>query len=74
MGLELTTDLLLVTLPTGFGPSRFETNKLRLHYNAVSLWLPNIFLVKCVKNSADDRSIHNASCENHTPCVFPSQV
>jgi len=24
--------------------------------------------------SADDRGIHNASCENHTPCVFPSQV
>ena len=27
-----------------------------------------------VKMSADDRGIHNASCENHTPCVFPSQV
>jgi len=24
--------------------------------------------------SADDRGIHNASCENRTPCVFPSQV
>jgi len=24
--------------------------------------------------SADDRSIHNASCENRTPCVFPNQV
>jgi len=24
--------------------------------------------------SADDRVIHNASCENRTPCVFPSQV
>jgi len=24
--------------------------------------------------SADDRCIHNASCENRTPCVFPSQV
>jgi len=22
--------------------------------------------------SADDRGIHNASCENRTPCVFPS--
>jgi len=24
--------------------------------------------------SADGRGIHNASCENRTPCVFPSQV
>jgi len=24
--------------------------------------------------SADDRGIHNASCEICTPCVFPSQV
>jgi len=24
--------------------------------------------------SADDRGIHNASCENRTPCVFSSQV
>jgi len=24
--------------------------------------------------SADDRGIHKASCENRTPCVFPSQV
>jgi len=24
--------------------------------------------------SADDRGIHNAICEVHTPCVFPSQV
>jgi len=24
--------------------------------------------------SADDRGIHNASCENRTPCVFPSHV
>jgi len=28
----------------------------------------------CVKVSADYRGIHNASCENRTPCVFPSQV
>ena len=28
----------------------------------------------CVKKSADDRGMHNASCENPTPCVFPSQV
>ena len=28
----------------------------------------------CVKMSAGDRGIHNASCENHTPGVFPSQV
>ena len=28
----------------------------------------------CVKMSADDRGIHNASCEICTPCVFPSQV
>ena len=30
--------------------------------------------ILCVKMSADDRSIHNASCENRTPCLFPSQV
>jgi len=24
--------------------------------------------------SVDDRGIHNASSENRTPCVFPSQV
>jgi len=24
--------------------------------------------------SADDRGINNASCENRTPCVFPSLV
>ena len=30
--------------------------------------------ILCVKISADDRGIHNASCENRTPCVFPSQV
>jgi len=24
--------------------------------------------------SADDSGIHNASCENRTPCVFPSQI
>jgi len=24
--------------------------------------------------SVDDCGIHNASCENRTPCVFPSQV
>ena len=27
-----------------------------------------------VKISADDRGIHNASCENRSTCVFPSQV
>jgi len=32
------------------------------------------FQYKCVKMSADDRGIHNASCETRTPCVFPSQV
>jgi len=26
-----------------------------------------------VKKSANDHGIHNASCENRTPCVFPSQ-
>jgi len=54
---------------------------LRLHYNAVlynvvSAWLPNIFPVysvwKCQQTS--DRDIYNASCENRTTCVFPSQV
>ena len=28
--------------------------------------------ILCVKMSADDRGIHNASCENRTPYVFPS--
>jgi len=46
----------------------------RTPYNAVSAWLPNIFPVYCVKMSADDRGIHNTSCENRTPCVFPNQV
>ena len=32
------------------------------------------FQYKCVKMSAEDRGIHNASCENRTPGVFPSQV
>ena len=27
-----------------------------------------------MKMSADDRGIHSGSCENRTPCVFPSQV
>jgi len=36
------------------------TDTLRLHYNAV------------LYNA--DRVIHNASCENCTPCVFLSQV
>ena len=27
-----------------------------------------------VQMSADERGIHNASCDNRTPCVFPSQV
>ena len=26
--------------------------------------------ILCVKMSADDRGIHNASCENHTPVYF----
>ena len=58
---------------------------LRLQYNAVQYNADSIitrsprgsqifFQYKCVKLSADDRGIHNASCENRTPCVFPSQV
>jgi len=58
---------------------------LRLHYNAVLYNAHSIitrfprgskkcFQYKCVKMLADDRGIHNASCENRTPCVFPSQV
>ena len=56
--------------------SCLTSGTLRLHYNAVlynavSAWLPNICPV-CVKMSANHRGIHNANCENRTPCVFPS--
>ena len=45
---------------------------LRLHYNAVAAWLPNIISsLICAKMSTGYRGIHNASCEIHTPCVFP---
>jgi len=37
----------------------------------VSAWLANIFPVYYVWKCP---GIHNASCENHTSCVFPSQV
>ena len=58
---------------------------LRLHYNAVLYnadsiitWSPRgskyFSSILCVKMSANDRGIHNSSCENRTPCVFPSQV
>ena len=50
-------------------------NTLRLHYNAVLYNADSACCsIMCVKMSADDRGIHNASCENGTPCVFPSQV
>ena len=49
-----------------------------LHCNSIITGSPRgsqiFFQCKCVKISADDRGIYNASCENHTPCVFPSQV
>ena len=58
---------------------------MRLHYNAVLYnadsiitWSPRgskyFSSILCVKMSANDRGIHNSSCENRTPCVFPSQV
>ena len=51
---------------------------LRLHYNVVLYNADSIlkrsprdsqmfFPVECVKMSADDRSLHNSSCENCTP-------
>ena len=44
-------------------------------YNAELRVAPKyVSSIMCVKMSADDRGIHNASCENRTPCVFPSQV
>ena len=54
-------------------------NTLRLHYNAVlynmvSAWLPNICPVYTVCENVSRRWRYNASCENRTPCVFPSQV
>ena len=50
-------------------------NALRLHYNAVLYNADSACSsIMCVKMSAGDRGIHNASCENGTPCVFPSQV
>ena len=49
-----------------------------LHCNSIITGSPRgsqiFFQCKCVKISADDRGIYNASCENRTPCVFPSQV
>ena len=63
----------------------FKGYTLRLHYNTVLYKADSIitrcprgsqifFQYKCVKMSADNRGIHNASCENRTPCVFPRQV
>ena len=40
-------------------------NTLRLHYNADSACSS----IMCGKMSADDHGIHNASCENRTPCI-----
>ena len=56
----------------------FLVSTLRLHYNAVlynadSIITPSprgFYGTICVKMSADDCGIHNASCENRTPCVF----
>ena len=44
----------------GFSGRLNQIYTLRLHYNTVSAWLPNIFPVYCVKMSADDGGIHNA--------------
>ena len=30
--------------------------------------------IMCVKITAEDGDLHNASCDKFTPCVFPSQV
>ena len=50
-------------------------NTLRLYYNAVLYNADSACSsIMCVKMSADDRGIHNASFENGTRCVFPSQV
>ena len=50
-------------------------NTLRLYYNVGLRVAPKYFSsILCVKMSADDHSIHNASCEIRTSCVFPSQV
>ena len=62
-----------------------QVSKLRLHYNAVQYNADSIIMwslrglkyfssIICVKMSAGDRGIHNVSCENRTPCVFPNQV
>ena len=61
-----------VLLPTQSSVINSMYSTLRLHYNAVSTWLPNIYFQYTV--CEDVSSIHNASCENRTPCVFPSQV
>ena len=76
----------LNTLGTVFTKALMHTT-LRLHYNAVHYNADSIIMrsprgsqifvqytLLCVKMSADDRGIHNASCENRTPWVFPSQV
>ena len=49
---------------------------IRITYKGYNISLPttlrlaNIFPVYCVKISADDRGIHNASCENVLPVYF----
>ena len=59
-----------------------KSTTLRLHYNAVLYNADSIitrsprgsqifFQYKCQQTIA---VLHNASCENRTPCVFPSQV
>jgi len=46
----------------------------KLHCVSIIMRSPRGSGILCVKMSADDRGIHNASSENRTPCVFPSQV
>ena len=51
--------------------SEYTATPLQRGLCVASKYFPSIM---CVKMSADDRGIHNASCENPTPFVFPSQV
>ena len=56
-------------------PTCEKATTLRLHYNAVSTWLPNIFLVYYVWKCQQTITVYTMQAvKNRTPCVFPSQV
>ena len=51
-----------------------ESSKI-IHCDSIKTRIPLLNAIsECVWISEDNRGIHNASCENRTLCVFPSQV